>query len=79
MLATAAIPSKGTAELAKKMDIKLNPEGFVNAGVTAPVRTSKAGIFACGFCLGPADIPESVAQASAAAGLAAEVVLSAAS
>jgi heterodisulfide reductase subunit A2 len=32
-----------------------------------PVETNAAGVFVCGACQGPKDIPESVAQASAAA------------
>jgi heterodisulfide reductase subunit A len=33
-----------------------------------PVETNSAGVFVCGVCQGPKDIPESVAQATAAAG-----------
>ena len=74
VLSTAAMPAKGSSELAKKMGIKLNEHGFVAAGLPYPSDTNVPGIFACGFCIGPADIPESVAQASAAANGAAEVV-----
>ena len=74
VLSTAAMPAKGSDRLAKKMGVNLNEHGFVSAGLPFPTDTSVPGIFACGFCLGPADIPESVAQASAAANRAAEVV-----
>lgn len=74
VLSTAAMPAKGSDQLAKKMGVKLNEHGFVAAGLPFPTDTSVPGIFACGFCLSPADIPESVAQASAAANRAAEVV-----
>jgi len=74
VLSTAAMPAKGSDRLAKKLGIDLNEHGFVAAGLPFPTDTSVPGIFACGFCLGPADIPESVAQASAAANRAAEVV-----
>jgi len=34
----------------------------------APVTTMREGVFLCGAATGPKDIPETVAQASAAAG-----------
>ena len=40
-----------------------------------PTDTSRPGIFACGFCNGPCDIPEAVAQAGATAMKAGELVL----
>ncbi|UCE18125.1 MAG: CoB--CoM heterodisulfide reductase iron-sulfur subunit A family protein [Gemmatimonadota bacterium] len=74
VLATAAKPSAGSDKLAKLLGVKLNPSGFVKTNLPYPTDTNIPGIYACGFCLGPADIPESVAQASAAANRAAEVV-----
>ena len=38
------------------------------AYVTMAIETNAAGVFVCGACQAPKDIPESVAQASAAAG-----------
>ena len=74
VLATAAMPSKGSDKLARLLGVKLNPSGFVKTDLPYPTDTNVPGIYACGFCIGPADIPESVAQASAAANRAAEVV-----
>jgi heterodisulfide reductase subunit A len=74
VLSTAAMPAKGSEKLAKQMGVKLNEHGFVGTGLPFPNDTNVAGIFACGFCISPADIPESVAQASAAANRAAEAV-----
>ena len=74
VLSTAAMPAKGSDQLAKIMYVDLDEHGFVETGLPFPTDTNVPGIFACGFCLGPADIPESVAQASAAANRAAEVV-----
>ena len=74
VLSTAAMPARGSSELAKKLGVTLSEHGFVAAGLPYPSDTNVPGIFACGFCIGPADIPESVAQASAAANRAAEVV-----
>jgi len=74
VLSTAAMPAKGSDQLAKIMYVDLDEHGFVETGLPFPTDTNVPGIFACGFCLGPADIPESVAQASAAANRAAEVI-----
>ena len=48
------------------MDI--NAHDFVATSPFAPVATSRPGIYVCGAMQGPKDIPESVMQASAAAG-----------
>jgi len=54
--------------LAKKLGIQLNPYGFCHTKSFSPVETSKPGIFVCGAFSGPKDIPETVMQASGAAG-----------
>jgi hypothetical protein len=54
--------------LAKKLGIQINPYGFCQTGRFAPVETSKPGIYVCGAFSGPKDIPETVMQASGAAG-----------
>ena len=56
------------------LGIQVDKYGFVTTGLPFPTDTSVPGIYACGFCKGPADIPESVAQASAAAARASQVV-----
>ncbi len=76
VLSTSLIPSKGTPKLAKLLGIELDDCGFFRTNPMVPTETTKSGIFACGYCQGPLDIPESVAQASAAAERAADVVLS---
>jgi len=60
----------GTAELAKRLNVKLNKYNFVESDPFKPVSTSRPGIYTCGVLQGPKDIPESVAEASAAACLA---------
>jgi len=61
-------PSPEVMELGKRLGIQLNQYGFCNTMPFAPVETSKPGIFVCGAFSGPKDIPETVMQASGAAG-----------
>ena len=75
VLAAAATPARDSDKLAGILAIKLDENRFVKVNDGEPVDTSKPGIFACGFCNGPCDIPEAVSQASAAAMRAAELVL----
>ncbi len=77
VLAMAATPAKDAKKLAKILNIDVDRYGFIVNKLQCPPDTSVEGIFGCGFCLGPADIPESVAQASAAANRASEVILEA--
>jgi len=76
VLATSLVPQKDAPALAKLLGLKLNESGFFKTNPFTPTETTKSGIFTCGYCQGPLDIPESVAQASAAAEKAADVVLS---
>jgi len=61
-------PSPASIELAKRLDIQLNKYGFCYTDTFSPVETSKPGIFVAGAFQGPKDIPETVMQASGAAG-----------
>ncbi len=54
-------------ELAKRLGIKLNNNGFCNHSAFEPTATNKPGIYVCGVFQGPKDIPQSVMEASAAA------------
>ena len=62
--------SPEVVELAQKLDIRLTKGQFCETGSFHPVASSRAGIYVCGAFQGPKDIPESVMQASAAAGAA---------
>jgi len=59
-----------TLELAKKLGIKVNKNKFIESEPFTPLTSSRPGIYACGTFQGPKDIPSSVTEASAAAGLA---------
>ena len=69
VLAPALLPSVGVTELAQKLRIGYDEYGFLSEAhpKLRPVETNTAGIFLAGACHSPKDIPESVAQASAAA------------
>jgi heterodisulfide reductase subunit A len=70
VLATAMQPAEGVEELASSLKIALTPDGFLAEAhiKLRPIESMTAGFFLAGACHGPRDIPETVAQASAAAG-----------
>jgi heterodisulfide reductase subunit A len=69
VLAAAMRPADGVEQLAQKFNVGYDEYGFLleSHPKLRPVETSAAGVFICGACQAPKDIPESVAQASAAA------------
>jgi heterodisulfide reductase subunit A len=70
VLATAGIANQGAEELAQKTHISYDDHNFFSEAhpKLKPVETNTAGIFLAGACQAPKDIPETVAQASGAAG-----------
>ncbi len=66
--------SESARETARRVGVKLDASGFIAIEATAPVDTSRAGVFVCGSVSGPKDIPESVMEASGAASAAAAVI-----
>ncbi len=78
VLCQALVPRRSQREMAGLLGIDLDEHGFVRipARLSRPVDTSVPGIFACGYCQSPQDIPDSVAQASGAAARVAEVLAS---
>jgi heterodisulfide reductase subunit A-like polyferredoxin len=76
VLAQAMIPSQGLTKLASVLGIDVDEQGFVDIPdrLSHPLDASKPGIFVCGYAHSPRDIPDSVVQASAAAGRVAEVM-----
>jgi len=77
VLATSLVPSAGTEGLANALGIELDEYGFFATDPFSPVESSRPGVFVCGYAEAPLDIPESVAQASGAAGKAAEIIFGA--
>ncbi len=68
VLAVGFNPPTDAEYLAGKFGIELNEYKFAKTDIFNPVITSKPGIFACGAFSSPKDIPDTVTQASAAAG-----------
>lgn len=68
VLSVGLEPKKEAVELAKKLGVNLNKYNFCSAEPLSGVGTNKEGIFVAGAFSGPRDIPETVMQASAAAG-----------
>jgi len=68
VLASPLVPSNGTKEFAKILDIELDKYNFYKEkSYFNKSLSSREGIFLCGFCQGPMDIPETVADASGVA------------
>jgi heterodisulfide reductase subunit A len=69
LLSVGLQPSHGSVELAEKLCIPRDSDGwFQEHNYNAePNSTGRDGIFLAGVCQGPKDIPDTVAQASAAA------------
>ncbi len=76
VLATTLVPKKETVDLAKLLGLKIDEFGFLESAdrILAPGTTVVPGIYLAGYCAGPADIPESVAQGSSAAAKAVEAI-----
>ncbi|RLI10999.1 disulfide reductase [Candidatus Bathyarchaeota archaeon] len=76
VLATAAIPKKGSDELARILSITRGSNGFFMEShpKLKPIDAPTDGIFFAGACQGPKDIPYSVSQGSGAASRAATVL-----
>jgi heterodisulfide reductase subunit A-like polyferredoxin len=60
--------SEETKKAAEKLGIDITKHRFADTSPFAPVASSKPGVYVCGTFQGPKDIPQSVMEASAAAG-----------
>ncbi|MBM4354692.1 MAG: CoB--CoM heterodisulfide reductase iron-sulfur subunit A family protein [Deltaproteobacteria bacterium] len=74
VLSCGLSPNARVRELAGKFDVKLDDRGFCEWDLFTPVQSSREGVFICGPFAEPKDIPETVMQASAAAGEAAALL-----
>ena len=67
VLSVGLEPARGREEIARTFGIELNKYGFARTTTFSPLQTSRPGVYASGAFSGPKDVPETVAQASAAA------------
>jgi heterodisulfide reductase subunit A len=69
VLSVGLRPSEGTKQIADILKLTESPDGFLQEAHPKfrPVDTLVDGVFICGCAQGPKDIPDTVAQASAAA------------
>jgi heterodisulfide reductase subunit A len=76
VLATAAIPKKGTEEMARILNLTRGADGFFMEShpKLKPIDAPTDGIFLAGACQGLKDIPYSVSQGSGAASRAATIL-----
>jgi len=73
VLSTGLLPSEGSKRIGKILSLTTSPDGFFAEAhpKLRPVDTAMDGIFIAGCAQGPKDIPDSIAQAKAAASSAA--------
>ncbi|MEE8386594.1 MAG: FAD-dependent oxidoreductase, partial [Dehalococcoidia bacterium] len=74
VLSVGMTPSPNTLELANKLGVEVDEHGFCRTSLFSPVSTSRPGVFVAGVFAGPADIPDSVTRACAAASLSAQIL-----
>jgi heterodisulfide reductase subunit A len=69
VLATGVVPRADVEDVAGLLKIGRSPDGFFAEAhpKMRPVDTLRDGIYLAGCCQGPRDIPDTVAQAKAAA------------
>jgi heterodisulfide reductase subunit A len=67
VLSVGMVMPPATVELARRLDVPLGPNDFMEASCFAPTTSLREGIFACGAFTGPKDIPQTVMEGSAAA------------
>jgi heterodisulfide reductase subunit A len=75
ILSVGFTPPQSIKDLAQRMGLRLNQQGFCQTEEFNPAQTSVKGIFVGGAFRGPRDIPETVVEGSSAAALAASFLI----
>ncbi len=70
VLSVGLTVDKSVVELANRLNIRLDQYKYARTGSFRPVETSRPGVYVCGAFAAPKDIPASIIDASAAAGVA---------
>jgi heterodisulfide reductase subunit A-like polyferredoxin len=76
VLCTGLVPPQGNRKLAETLGVKVDEYGFFEVPnlLQTPLDATSPGVFLCGCCQGPKDIPDSIAQAKGAAARATEFI-----
>ncbi|RPJ04489.1 MAG: FAD-binding protein, partial [Deltaproteobacteria bacterium] len=74
VLSLGFTPPKSIADLAHKIGLQVNAQGFCQTEEFHPAETSLEGVFVAGAFRNPRDIPESVVEGSSAAAAAASFI-----
>lgn len=74
VLSTGFEPPEEFKKYAEILGIELNEYGFAAVDSFVPVKTNREGVYVAGVVAEPKDIPESVAQASAASAMASAII-----
>ena len=76
VLCTALVPPQDNRKLADTLGVEVDEFGFFEVPnlLQTPLDATSPGVFLCGCCQGPKDIPDSIAQAKGAAARAAEFI-----
>ncbi len=76
VLCTALTPSRDNKRIAEILGVKLDEHDFFVQPdhMLSPLATTREGIFVCGYSQGPKDIPDTIAEASGATAMSAEVM-----
>jgi len=69
VLAVGVVPRADVEDVAELLNLERSPDGFFAEAhpKMRPVDTAREGIYLAGCCQGPKDVPDTVAQAKAAA------------
>ena len=78
VLCNALIPRRDSRKLADILRVEVDDYGFFRTQhlSAAPTEMTRHGIFVCGYCQEPMDIPDAVVRASSAAAKASEIAAS---
>ncbi len=74
VLAVGLRASSGSRQLAERLGVAVAESGFCETSTFAPVHTSRPGILVAGMFQAPKDIPQTVMEASAAAGVSCRIL-----
>ncbi len=74
VLSVGLEPSEKSRQLANKLGVRLDANGFIATKSSNPLESSRPGVFVAGAASGPKDIPETVTQASGSAGKASQLL-----